>query len=276
MIIHKILLSILIPSVLFGCSGPSQFTPMTKYLPEQHENVFPFFSKGQPIAAVQSRETFLLLSLEPTYITGKPYMRLWLLYQNLSDKPYLLEPLNFCSLTTTRISKGISESSVPESPTTILAHISNEKEKKRILTAIGGALQSLAVKPSTATTQVQEGYGYGKPVVTATTTLHDEAAKRAEVLNRTSESIADTEMWYDIYRKSISEGILRRNTVFPGQSVNGYIYFPFPLPSEIGEKSGPLCMDYVNFFYSRDFKHIVFLDVTTEPKEIEFMPIAGE
>ena len=102
--IPKSTLILILISIVVGCAST---TPVTKYLPEQRQNVFPFFTSGQPIAAVQADEAFMLMSLEPTHVAGRPYIRLWLLYQNTSDQPYLLEPLKFTTLTTKCISRGI-------------------------------------------------------------------------------------------------------------------------------------------------------------------------
>ena len=271
--IPKSSLILILISIVVGCAST---TPVTKYLPEQRQNVLPFFTSGQPIAAAQADEAFMLMSLEPTHVAGRPYIRLWLLYQNTSDQPYLLEPLKFTTLTAKCISRGMSESSMPESPTKILAHISNEKSKKMIMQAIGGTLQAMAVKPTTARTEVYAKSSPGLPAFTATTTVNDESEKRAEVHDRTVNAMMNTSMWYELYQNSISEGILRRNTLFPGQSANGYIYFPFNLP--LVERYDPNRNRVVkdDLCHSKDFRYIVSLDMTTVTQEIKFVPIEGE
>ncbi len=244
-------------------TGCASTVPEPKFMPEQSQNVFPFFTSGQPIAAVQSVNAFILLSLEPTILADRRYFRLWILYQNISEEPYLLEPLRFVSLTIASISKGKSGTSTPESPTKILADISNEKALSMIMQAIGGTLQTMAARPTTAETRFNDGSS-------ATTTINDQQEKQDMVADRTAKAMANTAMWYEIYQNSISDGILRRNTVFPGRSVNGYIYFPFPTGRKwryVDNESYPSSMNYLL---------TVELELPGESQNIYFTPIEGE
>ena len=237
--------------------------PETKYMPKESDDVFPFFSKGQPIAAVQSPNAFMLMSLEPTILADRRYVRLWILYQNTSEEPYLLEPKSFVSLTITSISKGKTGTSTPESPTKILADISNEKALSMIMQAIGGTLQTMAARPTTAETRFNDGSS-------ATTTINDQQEKRDRVADRTAKAMANSAIWYEIYENSISDGILRRNTVFPGRSVNGYIYFPFPRGRKWRYADNESYLSSANEFLRVD------LDLPGESRTIYFTPIEGE
>lgn len=260
MIIRKILRLFLLSAIILGCAST---VPVPKFMPEQGQNVFPFFTKGQPIAAVQSTDGFMLLSMEPTILANRRYIRLWILYQNTSEEPYLLEPKSFVSLTITSISKGKTGTSTPESPTKILADISNEKALSMIMQAIGGTLETMAARPTTAETRFNDGSS-------ATTTIYDQQEKRDIVADRTANAMANTAMWYEIYQNSISDGILRRNTVFPGRSVNGYIYFPFPASRKWKYEANARYPSNVNYFLRVDF------DLPGESQSILFTPIEGE
>ena len=244
-------------------TGCASTVPEPKFMPEQSQNVFPFFTRGQPIAAIQSANAFMLLSLEPTILADRRYFRLWILYQSTSEEPYLLEPKRFVSLTITSISKGKTGTSTPESPTKILADISNEKALSMIIQAIGGTLQAMAARPTTAETRFNDGSS-------ATTTINDQQEKRDMVADRTANAMANTAMWYEIYQNSISDGILRRNTVFPGRSVNGFIYFPFPARRKWNEADNENYPSNVNEFLRVD------LDLPGESRNIYFTPIEGE
>ena len=251
-------------AVIAGCAST---TPETKFMPVESDAVFPFFTAGQPIASVQARDAFILLSLEPTILADEPYFRLWLLYQNTSEKPYLLEPLRSLSLRITSIAKGKEGVSSPESPTKILAHISNEKASSLIMQAIGGSLKAMAVQPTTAQTRFDDGSS-------ATTTSNDQQEKRDMVGERTAMAMTNTAMWYDVYQNSISDGILRRNTVFPGRSINGYIYFPYPRAADIEgryyEFDEPVLSIGTRYFLTID------LELSGDTLDIYFTPIAGE
>jgi hypothetical protein len=260
MIIRRVIGLFWLFGVVLGCAST---VPVTKYLPEQTENVLPFFTAGQPIAAVETPRSFLLLSLEPTVLANRPYVRLWILYHNISQEPYLLEPLRFTSLTITSISLGRSESSDPESPTKILADISNEKASALIMQAIGGTLQAMAARPTTAVTRFDDGSS-------ATTTVYDETEKQERAVDRTASAMVNTAMWYEIYQNSVSDGILRRNTVFPGQSVNGYIYFPFPTKERLYRREKERYLRSMNYLFT------VGMDLPDDKQSISFTPIEGE
>lgn len=69
-----------------------------------------------------------------------------------------------------------------------------------VLQSIGGALEALAQEPTT----VSDG------------------------TERTDAALAETHQYYQDFRESVDLGCLRQTTVFPGQSVSGFLYFPMP------------------------------------------------
>jgi hypothetical protein len=73
-----------------------------------------------------------------------------------------------------------------------------------------------------------------------------------------------THQYYDSFKRSVNTGILRRNTVFQGQSVNGYSYFPVE--------------DWNFEGYARDhrFKHQLRLEIPGDVFVAAFEPIEGE
>jgi hypothetical protein len=103
----------------------------------------------------------------------------------------------------------------PEPPSHILANIENEKAANLIVQAIGGTLQSLSTRPTTVTSRKGD-----------TWVVNDGTEKRRAVNDRTSSQMSETAYLYNTFKESINSGILRRNTLFAGESVNGYIYFP--------------------------------------------------
>lgn len=190
-------------------------------MPKESENLYPYFVKGQPIASIKTDSAFILLSLDRILFYNYPYFRLWLLYQNLSENPYLLTPQQFISLSVLTTKYGQSEIGRPVLPTKLLASISNRKTMSLILQGIAGSLEEMSTRPTTATTKFRDGSSF-------TTTYNDRGEKNRVIADRTIDNMASTSMWYDIYQNSISDEILRKNTIFPGQSVNGYIYIPYP------------------------------------------------
>jgi len=294
----SIVLGLLTMIITLGCAST---LPVTKYLPREDENVLPFFSAGQPIAALETTTEFILLAVEPVIMFGDPYVRLWVLFNNRADDHYLLEPLKFATLEVTSKLNEKLVTSEPESPTKILAHIKNEKAVAQIMLGIGGALQSIGTSPTKAQTKFSDGSS-------ATTTFNDSDEKRSVIVDKTLNSMTNTALWYDIYANSISEGILKRNTIFSGQSVNGYIYFAVPKQifyEERKRKRGPSTGNWahsayddtrtenssdsmatdaydVNTFDSGNYLHdmnLVFtlnLDLPDGQMKVVFAPIEGE
>ena len=206
----------LVSLLLMIFAGCASTVPPKIYLPLQNSETTAYYRNGLPIAATQTANSLLMTSLEPDNVSGKGYMRLWFLYKNTTDSAYLLEPLKIITLTIEGEKHNYSDI-VPESPAKLLAGIENEKASKLIFQAIGGTLEALSTEPTTVT---DPAGGEWK--------VNDKGAKTRAVVSNTMESMAHTSNLYDVFKTSINSGILRRNTLFAGQSVNGYIYFPLP------------------------------------------------
>jgi hypothetical protein len=197
-----------------------------------------------------------MLSLEPTEIASNGYMRLWFLYKNNSNSPFLLEPLKATVLRMKRDESNFDDI-LPDSPTKILAHIKNEEATSMIFQAIGGTLEALSAQPTTIKNSKGEEWK-----------VNDKSEKVAAISNKTSASIARTALLYDIFKRSVNSGILRRNTIFPEESVNGYIYFP--LPSTGGYRREKRIVDPATC------KYTLYISTQFGPKEVDFTPAEGE
>ena len=75
--------------LLYGCAPV--IIP-TLYVPIETENVKCIYSKGQAIAAVRTADFSFLCLLDQASIGGEPYFRVWLLCNNNSEAPFLLQP----------------------------------------------------------------------------------------------------------------------------------------------------------------------------------------
>lgn len=215
-------------------------------------------------------------------------MRLWLLYNNSSKTPFFLDPMKAARITTTvnhdtvemvadtlEIVGGIAHverqtqivkvsdtlNFEPTPPFEIFASIDNQKTVATILQAIGGVAEAVGQKPTTITnTETGEKWQ-----------VNDTEEKRKEVINETNAQVATTSVAYNLYKHSIVVGILKRNTVFPNQSVTGYIYFKPPKVAE-----------YRNFrYYTEDLdlnNCVLHLEVFTQngKMDFDFKPVAGE
>ncbi len=260
----------LVLCVMVGCTSTM---PKTIYLPKLGPSVFGYFAKGQPIAAVKSDGAFVLTALEPIVI-GRTYMRLWVMYRNDSEVPYLMEPGGFVRMTTTRLADKQSKSCQPTRPSKILAQISDEAAIAMISQTIGGALQAASVQPTTATTHGSVTSGGQSASFDSTTVVNDQSAKVARVSDQTSASLAATATWYDAYKRSVDQGVLRRHTIFPGQSVNGYIYFT--LPDGILHPNDRSRFDPSVFLASKEYAQAIEFNLPGGAQTVTFTPIPGE
>jgi hypothetical protein len=250
-----LLILVLATLIISSCASTK---PPVIYLPTQNSEVMSFYRNGLPIGVVNTDSSFIIVLLEPTDVGDTDYMRLWLLYKNNSNTPYLLEPLKAVKLSILSI-KGDRKSFdniTPESPTKILAHIKNEKTVSLIAQAIGGTLKAMSTQQTTITNRKGDEW-----------VVNDKDSKVDAVLARTRTLMINTAVLYDIFENSVNSGILRRNTIFPGESVNGYIYFPLPLDKE---SVGPFSIKPESYNYR------LFITTQIGGNVIEFTPAEGE
>ncbi len=241
----------LIISILSGCVST---TPPMIFVPQQDPQVLSFYRNGLPIGAISTDSSFIMISMEPTDLSRTRYMRLWFLYENNSSQPYLLEPLKTVNLSILGEKKTYEEIT-PESPTKILADIENEKAVNLILQSIGGTLQAMATKPTSITNSSGEEWK-----------VNDRPEKIQGVTNKTLVNMSNTALLYDIFRNSVNAGILRRNTIFPTESVNGYMYLPLP---EVDKYNGI-------FFDPSVYTYKLLILTQHGEKTVIFTPTLGE
>jgi hypothetical protein len=214
--------------ILVCVAGCASTVPLTVFQPRDTASVKSFFHAGAAIGAVYGDSVFALVQMEPFYLQqeGKDYARLWLLIQNRSSRPMLVEPLKCAVLrieSTGDASNWTPVSFTPSSPTKILATISNAQAVSQILSGIGATLEAVAAQPTSATTTSSTDLRWSE-----TTTFNDKAEKQRAIHDRESARASAANDWYESFKGSVNQGILRRNTLFAGDGVNGYIYFQVP------------------------------------------------
>lgn len=230
-------------TILIGCASS---IPQKVFQPTG-EGVEWYYVNGLPFGVVEDESSLLLLTLEPTSLSSRRYVRLWVLYQNKDQKSFLLDPGGTFSVKV----MGFPEV-LPESPTKILASIDNEKAASLILQAVGGALQTMSTQPTQITTSGGQS-----------ATVNDRREKQQVVQDRTKTQIGVTASYYDAFRESLSSGILRRNTLFQNQAVNGYVYFELPKDTDRQIRAE------AHEFYLK-------IELFSGLKIIKFKPISGE
>jgi hypothetical protein len=235
---------------IMGCASTA---PPTLFQPAA-DDVISYFVNGMPLGAIDNSSTSMLMSLETAELAGTKYMRLWFLLKNKNNESFLLDPANAFEL-----SAGDYDM-IAEKPSTILASIENEKAASLIVQAVGGALQGMTVRDTKITSPKGE-----------TWKVNDADAKREAINDRNAARMEATNYWYDAFKNSVSSGILRKNTMFQGQSVNGYVYFELPKSHERS-----LYFDHAVTLdpTRRDF--ILTIRLPKSQKTVQFKPISGE
>ena len=214
-----------------------------------------YYRNGLPIGAIVHDSTLIMLSLEPTELVGTRYMRLWFLFRNGTDAPFLLEPMK-CVKLSIKGADELYQDIAAESPARILANIENAKAASLIADAIGGTLQGLSTQSTTISNQKGEKW-----------TVNDGGDKIQAVNDRTDSKMRETAYYYKAFKESINSGILRRNSVFAGESVNGYIYFPLGGMSAFSEK----------YFRNRkEFVYVLSISTPWKVEQVQFTQEVGE
>ena len=221
-----------------GCAAS---VPPVIYEPTATDSVYSFYQNGYALGTVGKDGCRVVAEVEYARVAGDDYIRLWLLYYNSSNSPFLLDPMKAARLTAIQ-SNGDRIELEATPPYKILASIDNQETIATIAQAINGFMETKDIRPTTITnTKTGETYE-----------VNDTKEKAERVQNETNESIATTSMVYDLYKQSIVAGILKRNTVFPKQSVTGYIYFRLP--------------DYSIYYYP----YAMRLELFTQNREVDF------
>lgn len=217
-----------------------------------------YFANGQPFAIVTTDSALVMLAMDPATLSRYyDYIRVWCLYYSTASEPILLDPSKMATVVTTNIKKGKSQELTPEPPTAILKLISDEMANKEILQAIGGVLAAAGQAMTVQPTRIVGGGNAAGTTWTVNDYDEKQRAAGAEVGRRTAAAMNSTRTAYELYSQSVSAGILRRNTVFSGCSVNGYIYFPATSKSS-------------------DSRHMLKLRLPNGEVEVAFNPAAGE
>ena len=113
------------------------------------------------------------------------------------------------------------------SATEYIKMVRRKQEFGTALLAIAEGLAASAASYSTTyTNTVTYGSGYPYPTYSysTSTTYNPEAARRASL--EAEQRISDHEYSQAVRRKSMTEGYLQRNTIFPGEKLYGFVLIP--------------------------------------------------
>ena len=210
------------------------------YEPSGKDTLIANYTNGLPIIAVAHDSLNTLFSLEYVTIANTGYFRLWLLVTNNASSPYLLDPSKSVLLDFQgRLAYDEERTTIEVAPPSkILASIDEAEMTAQISRNIGGFLQARA-------SHVQ-------------TPDYARFSDLREISN-----------WYPTFKSSTNAGILRKNTIAPGTSVNGYVYFLASLEFPSGT---------INYTWktAKRFRHQIIFTLRGTPKVINLIPVPGE
>ena len=259
-------LYLLLTFYFFQCASIPVFYPV--YFEPAEKNINYIYQNGTPIVSYNVNGLFILFSIEEVRVLNKDYFRLWVLCNNKSEVNINLEPNKIFKLNVKSKSNSVFFMQNQKkyegkfnaiTPSILLNYIDNVAANEMIMKSVGAALKSM----STQNTQITSSSSSGK----VNSIVNDSQEKRDAIGDRLASDLQNTTSWYSMFSNSLSQGLLRKNTLFPNQSVNGYIFFENRLNDILGGK-----MAYKSFSF--DFE--LDVNVFDKVENIKLKAVKGE
>jgi hypothetical protein len=200
--------------MVLGCVSSR---PAAVYEPTRDEAVYSYYRIGVPYAQVDCGCADLTVNMQPITIARTQYMRTYLKFGNRTETPHLLHPLQDLTLSASGEGDTLGPRA-PTSPSVILASIQNAGAAALVLQAFAGAVDAATVRPTTVSNR--------RGVVAV---VDDTDAKAQASVDRTSRRMESIRRNTDAANASVDASVLRRNTVFGDDTVEGFLYFAVPL-----------------------------------------------
>lgn len=193
-----------------------------------------FYSNGVPAAVVDSGSTALAVSLDLVTVASRPYVRLWMYVCNRSDETIELVPQSNVWLQGLGDEYQVVSDFYPTAPTIVLKHIDESMLNSMSAAFLGGLVSAIGASLGARNTQASVSASGNGGFSSATITVHDAAEKAAAasqaIGERTAAQMEHLEQFYNGLKSSVASSCLRRNTLEPGASASGYLYFDFGHP----------------------------------------------
>jgi hypothetical protein len=249
------LIAYIFVTLFVGCSTIPKYPYV--YEPTKGAEVFSYYVLGTPYAAIETDCADIRMSIGPTMLNQKYYMRVFISYNNLSDQPFLFYPLDSLSLCIEDNDKSNIISAT--SPNEIVRSIDITKNTALFFQALSGGIEAAAVRPTTI-----NGPG-------GTYKIDDVARKQQLAIDRAAGNMAVTDVLGEGLKTSFSSTVLRRHTIFPGGSLAGFAYFQAPghtAPKGISERA------LAAYIASHRFN--ITIRTACGVQTVQFVPAPGE
>jgi hypothetical protein len=230
---------------LIALSGCTPQRELFTYDVADSPEVSSFFVDGLSIAAVETDSCYVSLSVPSNaHIGGYGHLKVWFLYQNLGSSQYLLRPWSNLILHLINNKNGKEYEIHAETPNGLLKKIDKQEGQTSFLSLLGGVLQSANTLSSNSPSNYK-------------------ASEVSYIAQSTVSDISSINHWYSVMRGSVSSAVFKKNTIFPNESSNGYVYFPL----QTEERS------FTNkMFKSEDYSIVIDVITPTRTVKVHFNP----
>ncbi len=198
------------------------------------DGVVRFYSNGVPAAVVDSGPTALAVSLDLVTVASRPYVRLWMYVCNRSDETLELVPQSNVWLQGLGDEYQVVSDFYPTAPTIVLKHIDENMLNSMSAAFLGGLVSTIGARLGARNSQAHLSVSGDGGSSSATITVHDAAEKAAAasqaIGERTAAQMASLEHFYNGLKSNVASSCLRRNTLRPGESASGFLYFDYGRP----------------------------------------------
>ncbi len=196
--------------------------------PREDKDMFCIYSAltPQPIGVLMGDSAVYMYSLDTAVIDSEKYIQLWLLYKNLSHTPYDFNPGKCIRMHMTG-GKHSYAAIPPASPATLHAMIDTGQLTARIVEIIGQPLR-VGVALEKRFSAKQRNFEQTTRDAEQTEDFMSQNLERWYEEAQPADDLSFTSTLFKTYRNSLGVVLMQRYTVFPNNSVNGFIFFPFP------------------------------------------------
>jgi hypothetical protein len=218
---------IVTPEVEITGEAESKTWSPPQYFPMDNPGVLCVYGTAStvPIAIIHTDSALYLASVDIDIVDGEKYVRLWLLYLNLSETPYDFNPAKDVRLSVSGKDRAFDDIP-PERNDWLWTVLDTGNVKGTISKSIQTSLKSMAVQRSEFLYNdnvflkllALRAFLYMNKTRTGDMPSSFTPARDASLSGRL----------YDTYMRSVNVGLIGRNLVYPGNSLHGYLYFPHP------------------------------------------------
>ena len=182
------------------------------YNPDKSDSIHVYYLDGVPAAVTERQNDIVLMSFDRVSLNNEYFLRMWLFFFNKRSEPVLFDPLGSISL---RFGyRGAFNAETPAvramSPSVLLGSMEQQKLKDIGADRFMTALYALS--------------GYGSAVSKGADPM-DASRTVTATIAQGNALLGSKAALYNAAKETVSAGLLRKNTVFPGKGVQGYVYF---------------------------------------------------